>query len=141
MATTNSPELAGLQAVSPSLVAPGKWYGKLRQFEAVVPLAGQAAGDEINLFVLPAGFRPVFGLIQSSPALGSATIMVGTAASPARFRAAQTVALPDTPLIFGTVAGMSAVLAAPEQVKATVSAAALPGSGAMIIRIIGAGAE
>ena len=141
MATTNSPEYAGYVATPPVLQAPGKWYGRLRGFEAVVALAGQASGDDINLFVLPQGFRPVFGVIQTTTSLGSATASIGVAGATGKYRAAATFTAIETPTLFGVTAGVSAVLEAAETVKLTIGTAALPGSGTLLVRLFGTGAD
>ena len=141
MATTNSPEYAGFAAMPPALQAPGKWYGRLRGFEAVIALAAQASGDDINLFVLPRGFRPVFGVIQSTTSLGSATAAIGIAGSAGKYRAAATFTATDTPTLFGVTTGVDGALEAEETVKLTIGAAALPGSGTLIVRLFGTGAE
>lgn len=141
MATTNSPEYANYVARPPVLQAPGKWYGRLRGFEAVVTLAGQASGDDINLFVLPQGFRPAFGLLTSSASLGSATAAIGIAGNAGKYRAAATFTTSDAPVPFGTAAGVTGALPASELVRLTVGTASLPGSGTLIVRLFGCGAE
>ena len=141
MATTNSPEYADYAATPQALQAPGKWYGKLRAFEATVALAGQGAGDDVNLFVLPEGFRPLFGLLQSSASLGSATVAVGVPGDPGRYRAAATFTAADAPTPFGVTAFMAGALDGPQTVRLAIGTAALPGSGTLIVRLFGTGAE
>lgn len=141
MASTNSPEYANSVAVPPVLQAPGKWYGKLRMFEAVITLASQASGDDISLFVLPQGFRPVFGMLNTTVSLGSATLAIGIAGTTGKYRAAATFTTADVPALFGITSAVNGVLSAAETVKATVGSAALPGSGTLIVRLFGTGAD
>ena len=142
MTTTNSSEFANFAAAPRVTLDPGKWYGKLRVFEATVPLASQASGDIVNLFSLPKGFRPLFGMLNSDTSLGSATAAIGIAGTTGKYRAAATFTATGTPTLFGVTAAVNGdALAADETAILTIGAAALPASGTLKVLILGTGQE
>lgn len=138
MGTSNSAEKA--LAVAGTKIDPGKWYGKLRCFQATITLASQIDGEIITLFDLPKGFRPLFGLLHS-PTLGSSTIAIGIAGTTGKYRASA-VHTAVVPTLFGAVGGMTAgALAADETVILTNTTAALPSSGQLTVMMFGTGQE
>jgi len=140
MASTNSTEYANYVAVPRVNNAPGKWYGKLRVFEANVTLASQADGDTVNLFILPKGFMPCFGMLHS-PTLGSSTIAIGVSGTAGKYRAAATHTA-VIPTLFGVVTSMAGTpLTADETIILTNTTAALPASGTLTVRMFGTGQE
>jgi hypothetical protein len=139
MAQTFSTELAGIDsipAVKPSATAA---YGaRLKRFRATITLAAQASGDTIVLADLPAGYTFAYGVLTASATLGAtATVAIGTATTPAKYKAAAIFTAADTPTMFGTaIAGAGqAALTATERVLLTIAAAALPGSGTLVVDI------
>ena len=141
MTTTNSIEHATTLSRPVVFNPPGVWYSRVRAFQATVTLAGQASGDDVTLFQLPAGFRPAYGTLASSVSLGSAQIAIGKAGATGKYRAAATFATPDSPALFGALAATSGPLGETENAILTVSTAALPASGTLVIRLYGTGAD
>lgn len=86
-----------------------------------------ATTDTISLGVRPAGTRFLGGKITSSVSLGTSTLAIGTAAAPAKYRAAAVHTAVDTPTLFGTAAAMAAVeTQVDEEIIATIAVANLP---------------
>ncbi len=107
----------------------------LKTFRCEVPLTGQAIGDTINLFTLPRGYRFAHGVLVASVGLGTATLAVGTAANPGKYRAAAVMNSADTPTLFGTQAAAAEAEGAEKDVIATVGTAALPAAGTLTVFI------
>jgi hypothetical protein len=83
--------------------------------------------DTVLLARIPAGMRFAQGRITSSVSLGTATVAIGTAAAPGKYRAAAVHTAVDTPTSFGVTAAMAApALGADEEVILTVATANLP---------------
>lgn len=123
-------EVAGTESI-PNVKASGAVQGgRLRRFRATVEYDGQAAADTIVLANVPAGYEFAFGVLNASATAGaSATIAIGTAASPGKYRAAATFTVANTPTPFGNAAPVkSSALTAAERVIATIAVAALPTS-------------
>ena len=135
MAQTFSTELTGIDSTPPVKPSATSAYGaRVKRFRATITLAAQASGDTVVLADLPAGFVPAFFLINTSVTLGTATLALGTAASPALYNAATAYTVVGTPTFAGNTA-MAALPAttATTRVLATIGAAALPGSGSLVI--------
>ena len=107
----------------------------MKRIRATVDYDGQGIGDTVVLGKLPAGAAFSHGIITASATAGAtATIAIGTAASPASFRTAATFAAVDTPTMFGKSAAAAAdPLTEETTVIATVAAAALPDSAAFMV--------
>lgn len=138
MAQTYSTELAGIDSVPPVKPSAISAYGaRLKRFRATITMAAQPAADTIVLADLPAGYTFAYGVLTASATLGAATLAIGTATTPAKYRAAATFTTADTPTLFGTAAAgaAQAALTATERVIATIAAAALPGSGTLVIDV------
>ena len=139
MAQTYSTELAGTDSVPSVKPSATAGYGaRLKRFRATVVLAAQAAADTIVLADLPAGYTFAYGVLTASATLGAtATIAIGTATTPAKYKAAAVFTAVDTPTLFGTaIAGAGQVAAvATERIIATIAAAALPASGTLVVDI------
>ena len=135
MAETLSAELTA--AAGTTLVDANVTNAKLRRFKATITLAAQASSDTVKLFKLPKGYAPLYGVLNTSVSLDTATIAIGTAASGAsgKYRAAAVFTAADTPTLFGKNAA-NAILAADEEVILTVGTAALPASGTLIVDMI-----
>ncbi len=135
MVTTYSSEAqSALNTVPARRVHGSVWTARLRRYRATIALAGQGSGDDIVLFRVPA--RSVFahGVLNSSTSLGTATIAIGVAGTSNRYRNAATVTAADAPTLFGKTAEVSgAALAADTDVLLTIAAAALPGSGTLVV--------
>ena len=85
MATTFATEIANIDAI-PSINANGGVQGgRLRRFRATVPYAGQAAGDDVVLARVPAGYTFAYGVLTASATAGSSasngTSSTGTGAA------------------------------------------------------------
>lgn len=135
MAQTYSVETAGIDSV-PVVKASAitSYAARVRRFRATVNLASQASGDTVVLADIPAGFSFAWGQLVSSVSLGTSTVAVGTAASAGAFRAAAVFTATDTPTQFGVTAAVAAgALASTTRVLLTVSTAALPASGTLIV--------
>jgi len=111
---------------------------KRRSHTEVFTLAAQASGSRLFLGTLPVGAIFEGVVLTASATLGAtATVSVGSAASPAKYKAAATFTTPDVPTLFATAAGRAqARLAAPEDVWMTVAAAALPAAGTLVTDLL-----
>lgn len=138
MAQTFSTELAGIDSVPAVKASATAAYGaRLKRFRASITLASQASTDTVVLADLPAGFTFAYGVLTSSVTLGSSTVAVGNATTPAKYKAAAVFTAVDTPTMFGTAIAGAAQAAgtATERVILTVGAAALPASGTLVVDI------
>ncbi|TDQ82508.1 hypothetical protein A8950_2331 [Dongia mobilis] len=113
----------------------GDVHGRVRCFNEKVTLAAQPTSDIIEVARLPKGARVLYGLLASTVSLGSATLAVGIAGTPAKYRAAATFTAVDTPTLFGPAANIGEPLANEEIVILTPAAAALPASGTLRVLI------
>jgi hypothetical protein len=114
--------------------------GRLKEFRVRIDLAAQAvvaAGENIELFDLPGGFLPHFGVLASSVTLGAATVAIGIAGTTGKYRAAAVFTTPDAPTPFGVVANLQRVVLPRERILLTVAAAALPAAGIVNVGIYG----
>jgi hypothetical protein len=134
MPNTYAPEVAGLGTTPTGKSNGGVQGGRLRRFRATVPFAGQAAADTITLAQVPAGYTFAYGMVNASATFGaSATVAIGTAAAPAKYRAAATHTA-TVPTLFGLFSAADDVpLEAEETVIMTVAVASLPGSGSAVV--------
>jgi hypothetical protein len=134
MANTNCIELAGDSNSPRSLRSMTDINAKLRRSVATITLAGQASGDTINLPARPKGSRYAGHQITASVSLGTATIALGIAGTPAKYRAAAVHTAVDTPTGVQIAARLAdAALTADEPQLLTVGTAALPGAGTLVI--------
>lgn len=143
MTTTNSLEHANTLAKPPVFNPPGVWYSRVRCFQATVTLASQAVGDDIVLFLLPAGFRPAYGVVASGVSIAGSKLSIGTSDEAGKYRASADGPAADVPQLFGIVAATRDPLAASETVRLKVETggAALPASGSLVVRLFGTGAD
>lgn len=135
MATWYATEMAGVDNKPPIKPNSVNAYGAhLIRYRAIVVLQSQASGDTIILADVPSGMVFAGGEILTDTSLATATIAVGTAATPGQYRAAAVLTATDTPALFGTTAQyISAPLTAPARIIATVGVAALPAAGNMVV--------
>jgi hypothetical protein len=135
MAQTYSNELAPTQLSPAQLPSATQGYGaRPRRYRASITLASQASGDTVVLVNIPAGYCFAGGDLVSSVSLGTATVAIGNASSAGKYRAAAVFTAVDTPTPFGgAVAFAGAPSTAQEQVLLTVSTAALPASGTLVV--------
>ncbi|MGP1395400.1 MAG: hypothetical protein ACTS3R_07800 [Inquilinaceae bacterium] len=136
MAAFLGTQMAKLAAVPPRKISVADAGGRARVFNETVPLTAQASGDTIDVAVLPQGARVLYGVLVSSVSLGTATVAVGTASAPAKYRAATTVTAADTPILFGVSGGVGTALPEPETVRLTLGVAALPASGTLRVMMV-----
>lgn len=109
---------------------------KRRSTTEIFTLAGQANGDLLFLGVLPIGAVLEGVEFNTDTSLGTATLSVGSEASPAKYAAAATLTATDTPTLRAKASAQAqAPLTAPEEVWATIGTAALPGSGTLVIAL------
>jgi hypothetical protein len=135
MAQTFSNELAPTQTSPAGVPSATQGYGaRIHRYRASITLAAQASADTVVLANIPAGQCFVRGDVTSSVSLGTATVAVGNATTPAKYKAAAVFTAVDTPTPFG---GAVAIAAQPstaqEQVILTVGTAALPGAGTLVV--------
>ena len=110
MATTYATEIAGQEAVPKTEANGGVVGGRLRRFRATVGMDGQAIADNIVLALVPPGHSFAYGVITASATLGAtATLAIGVTGATGKYRAAATFTAANTPTLFGTAAGASAV--------------------------------
>lgn len=89
--------------------------------------AGVLTTDTVSLCVIPPMSRFVRGWVTTSVSLGTSTIAVGTATTPAKYRAAAVQTAVDAPTVFGGALAMAAApLAIPEEIIMTTAVANLP---------------
>ncbi len=130
MARTYALEVSGFGTTPETKTDGGIHGGRLRRFRASFNMAAQAAGDDIVLARVPAGYRFAFGIINASATMGaSATVAIGISGATGKYRAAA-VFTAAAPTLFGVnTAADDDALTAEETVLLTIAAAALPGSG------------
>lgn len=105
---------------------------RVRVWRETITLASQPTADQIVIADnVPVGHTFLYGILTTTVTLGaSATIAIGTIASPAKYRAAATFTTVDTPTLFGLTAAQAPLTAA-ETVQITIAVAALPASGTL----------
>lgn len=108
--------------------------GKRRTAQAVFTFATDAQGTYTVPIRLPRGARVIEGALNTSVSLGSAQVAIGITGSTGKYRAAAVQTATDQWSTFALNAAVGAALTADEQIIMTVTAAALPGSGRMIVR-------
>lgn len=135
MVTTYSTEAQPALNTIPARRADGSvWTAKLRRFRATVALSGQASGDDVVLFRVPAGSVFAYGVLNTSASLGTSTIAVGVSGTTNQYKNAAIFTAVNTPTLFGKTAEVSgAGLTADTDVLLTVGTAALPGSGTLVV--------
>lgn len=134
----NSIEHANTLVKPPIFNPPGVWYSRVRCFQGTVPLSGQKAGAGIILFLLPAGFRPAYGVVASDVYVPQFSI--GTSDDSQRFRREGPLGGRDKPDLFGIVA------ATREPLDRSLTAQLwfkddAPDAGTIIVRLFGTGAD
>jgi hypothetical protein len=109
--------------------------GISRRYRATITLASQASGDTITLARIPAGAFFDSGVITSSVSLGSSTVAIGIAGTPAKYKAAAVFTAVNTPTAFGnaTALGNQTAPTSYEDIILTIAAASLPASGTLVI--------
>lgn len=137
MANTFSIESAAYFDTATPTVAdyPASHEANLRIWRCSIVLAGQASGDTITLARIPTSQAFVRGWLTSDTSLGAATVAIGTAAVPAKYRTAATFTATNTPTPFGLTSAKANAAALPgaETVILTIAAAALPSSGNLVV--------
>jgi hypothetical protein len=133
MAQTYATEVAGLGTTPVTNSNGALQGGRIRRFRATIALASQADGDTVVLAQVPAGYAFAYGILNASATLGTSTIDVGIAGTPAKYRASA-VFTAAAPTSFGVSTAVDdAPLAAQEVVILTNTTAALPASGTLIV--------
>lgn len=130
----------------PEIKADGRIYGaRLRIYEAKYDLSlasvKKANGDTNVVAQIPANEKVVAFLILASATMGaSATIAIGTASVPEKYRTAATFTTANVPtLAMLSSAADDAPLSAEEEIIFTVGTADLPGAGILQIWAITSG--
>ncbi len=135
MATTYALEVSPQYAQPPGKSPGTVQGGRMRRWRATITLAAQASGDDIVLANVPGGHTFAYGIVNPGTALGAtATLAIGVAGATGKYRTAA-IANATGPVLFGNAAAvaMDPLGASGEQVLATIAAAALPGSGTLVI--------
>lgn len=136
MATQYGTQMGRLRNSLPvDLPMAGDIHGRVRVFNEKVVLASQPTTDIIEVARLPKGARVLYGLLDSTVSLGSATLAVGIAGTPAKYRAAAAFTAVDTPTLFGPAVAAGEALTAEEVVILTIATAALPATGTLRVMI------
>lgn len=135
MVTTYSTEAQpALNTVPARRVDGSVWTARLRRFRATITLGGQGSGDDVVLFRVPAGSVFAYGVLNTSTSLGTSTVAIGVAGTTNKYRNAAIFTAANSPTLFGKTAEVSgAALAADTDVLLTIGAAALPGSGTLVV--------
>lgn len=135
MVTTYSTEAQpALNTVPARRVDGSVWTARLRRFRATITLGGQASGDDVVLFRVPAGSVFAHGVLNTSASLGTSTVAIGVGGTTNKYKNAATFTAANTPTLFGKTAEVSgAALTSETDVLLTIGAAALPGSGTLVV--------
>ena len=134
---TYSTELTGIDSKPVVKAEANAAYGaKLKRYRASITLATQDIASTIQLCRIPAGESFAFGIMNASATLGSATIAIGITGTTGKYFAAATFTGAAATLFAAPVADeVAAAYTAEEDVFLTIAAAALPGSGTLVIDI------
>lgn len=124
---------APLGATPPGLVDGSLQGGRVRVYRERITLAGQTTADTVVLAMPSSGETFLCGTLTSDVSLGTALVAIGTAAVPGKYRAAALHTQPDQPVNFGRVAAQAAKLPLDEMVLLSISTAALPVTGTLIV--------
>lgn len=123
-------EATGAYGVSSPTKAPGDVVqAQLKRMRATFVSTGanNAIGDTISLGRLPQGAVFAYGVQTQSVSGSTATISIGNASDPAKYKAAAAQTTVDTPTLFGKASAIDdAGLTAEEEVLATIGALILP---------------
>lgn len=113
----------------------GDVHGRVRCFNEKVVLSSQPTTDIVEVARLPKGARVLYGILNSTVSLGTATLAIGIAGTTAKYRAAATFTTIDTPTLFGPAAVAGEALASEEIVILSIATAALPAAGTLRVMI------
>jgi hypothetical protein len=132
-----APEIAKLISGSGTVgtPAPGFTDGTLRSQTAVVTLNSQATTDTIVVGYLPKGSIFLYGILNNSATLGSATVAIGITGTTGKYRAAA-VKTSTTPEVIGVGGNHGVALSSAETVFITIGTAALPSSGTLSVTLV-----
>lgn len=131
-----SQELTGSAALPVVKASAPQYDVPLTMYQASILLTAQAIADTIIIGNVQSGAAFCFGILATDTTLATATIAIGTAASIAKYLAAQTLTTVNAPALFGKVAPMANVaLTATEQQIITIAVAALPAAGNLIVQM------
>lgn len=102
----------------------------------VINYASQPTTDTPVIARIPAGHVVLGVELTADTSSGSATIAIGNATTPAKYKAAAAFTTTDTPTMFMKAsAADDAPLTADEEVLITIAAAALPSSGILVTKV------
>lgn len=130
----------------PAIKADGRVYGaRLRAYQATFDMAAAAVkkanGDSNVICQVPENEKVIAIVGLASVTMGaSATIAIGNATTPAKYRAAAVFTTANAPqLMMLSSAGDDAPLAAEEEIIFTIGVADLPGAGILQFWVITSG--
>lgn len=138
MATFNGRQMGRLAQIPADYPDAADVGGRVRIFNEAIDLAtiaSNVAGDIVNVAKLPKGARVLYGILNSTVSLGTATISVGNATDAAKYRAAAVFTAVNTPTFFGVAANVGAANTAEETVYLTIGVAALPATGTLRVML------
>ena len=136
MATQYGTQMGKLRNTLPAdLPVVSDVHGRVRCFNEKTVLNSQPAGDTIEVARLPKGARLLFGLLNATVSLSTATIAIGIAGNAGKYRAAAAFTAVDTPTPFGAAANAGEALAAEEIVLLGIGTAALPAAGTLRVQL------
>lgn len=133
MAVLYGANTAPRSTTPPGLVDGSLQGGHVRVYREKITLAGQSTADTIVLALPSAGETFLSGTLTSDVSLGLTQVSIGPAAVPAKYRALGVHTVVDTPTPFGKASAQGAKLVTDEVVVMTITAAALPASGTLIV--------
>ena len=132
MAVLRGPEMTKLNAgTTPD---PGGVDATVRCFTEIITLASQGTSDTIEVARLPKGAKFLYGVISSTASLSTAVVAIGITGTTGKYRAAA-VHTATVPTFFGVQAAVGVALTAEETVFITITTAALPSSGTLIVQM------
>jgi len=152
MANFYTQELGGVSGVSGAVgtvdgtpvVKPSATNGhqaRVRVSRGTYIMGAPAVGvaDILQIAILPAGALFMQGNITSGVSLGTTTLAIGIAGTPAKYRAAAVFTAVDVPTPFGAAAtiGNQTPLAGDERIIGTLGVGGLPATGQTLVIIMG----
>lgn len=113
---------------------PGNINGTVRCFNEKVTLDTQTTSDTINIGVLPKGARFLYGVLETTVTLATATLAIGIASDIDKYRVAA-VKTSVVPEVFGRSLFAGDELTEEETLFLTIAVASLPSSGTLRVKL------
>lgn len=115
--------------------SPGFVNGSLRVFSEQVTYATQTTGDTVYVARLPKGSVFLYGMLNTSVTLGTATLAIGITGATQKYLIARTLTVTGTPTAFGVNAAVGVAVTQDEDLYITIAETALPTSGKLDVDV------